>query len=208
SAEQAATAAKAQALQERNKAVAEKQRADTEAATAKAVNDFLQNDLLAKAGASAQSSPGTKPDPDLKVRTALDRAAAGITGKFDGQPLVEASIRQTIGSAYLDLGLYPRAQHEIERAVELRRVAGEEHNATLESQSSLSNILQLEGKYAQAEDLYSRVLATRRRLLGERHRDTLSSMNALASVFRQEGKHKEARSLLDTALEVQRGLLG
>jgi hypothetical protein len=36
--------------------------------TAKAVNDFLQNDLLAQASANIQARPDTKPDPDLKVR--------------------------------------------------------------------------------------------------------------------------------------------
>ena len=44
--------------------------------SAQAVNDFLQNDLLAQASAANQSGPSVKPDPDLKVRTALDRAAA------------------------------------------------------------------------------------------------------------------------------------
>jgi hypothetical protein len=46
----------------------------------------------------------SRPDPDLKVRTALDRAAARIAGKFEAQPLVEASIRHTIAGAYADLG--------------------------------------------------------------------------------------------------------
>ena len=81
----------------------ERDRANREAETAQAVNDFLQNDLLAQAGASAQARSSTKPDPDLKVRTALDRAAARIEGKFQAQPLVEASIRLTIGKTYKDL---------------------------------------------------------------------------------------------------------
>ena len=37
---------------------------------------------LAQASARAQSSPDIKPDPDLKVRTALDRAAARIGDSF------------------------------------------------------------------------------------------------------------------------------
>jgi hypothetical protein len=61
-------------------------RANREAAAAQAVNDFLQNDLLAKASAATQSGPSAKPDPDLKVRTALDRAAVRITGRFEKQP--------------------------------------------------------------------------------------------------------------------------
>jgi eukaryotic-like serine/threonine-protein kinase len=43
-------------------------------ASANAVSDFLQNDLLAQASAATQSGPATKPGPDLKVRTALDDA--------------------------------------------------------------------------------------------------------------------------------------
>ena len=49
-----------------------------EAATAKAVVEFLQNDLLAQASATNQARPDTKPDPNLTVRTALDRAAQTI----------------------------------------------------------------------------------------------------------------------------------
>jgi hypothetical protein len=71
-------------------------RGNREAAVAQAVNDFLQNDLLAQARASRQSGPGTKPDPDLKVRTALDRAAPRIAGRFGRQPEVEAAVRETI----------------------------------------------------------------------------------------------------------------
>ena len=71
--------------------------AKQQSAIAQAVDDFLQHDLLAQASADAQSGPKTKPDPDLKVRTALDRAADRIEGKFAKQPEVEAAIRNTIG---------------------------------------------------------------------------------------------------------------
>ena len=57
-------------------------RANREAAVAQAVSDFLQNDLLAQASIFTQWGPSAKTDPDLKVRTALDRAAARIAGRF------------------------------------------------------------------------------------------------------------------------------
>ena len=105
---------------------------------AQAVNDFLQNDLLAQASAANQSGPSAKPDPDLKVRTALDRAAARIAGKFDRQPEVEAAIRDTIGQTYMDLGLYPEARTQLERALDLhRRVLGAENPKTLKTMSRL-----------------------------------------------------------------------
>src|SRR5437868_312847 len=62
----------------RDHALAEKARANKEALTAKAVSDFLRNDLLSQASARSQATPDTKPDPDLTVRTVLDRAVGKI----------------------------------------------------------------------------------------------------------------------------------
>jgi hypothetical protein len=97
-------------------ALEQRDRADREAATARAVTDFLQKDLLGQASAENQAGPDQKPDPDLTVRTALDRAAAKIPSAFPNQPLVQASIRQTIGAAYTDLGLYQQGQPHLEIA--------------------------------------------------------------------------------------------
>src|SRR5579863_1037552 len=208
-AEKTASAAGAQAVEERNRALTEKQRADTEAATAKAVNDFLQNDLLAQASATAQAGPNSTPDPNLKVRTALDRAAARIAGKFDAQPLVEASLRQTIGATYLDLGLYVEAEREIERAVDLRRrVLGAENSDTLQSLNTLANTLLAQGKYPASEDLYARVLAVQQRVLGEDHRDTLATMSGLVRVYREETRYATAAPLAAKVLKLQRSKLG
>ena len=110
-------------------------RAQAETATAQAVVDFLQNDLLAQASANKQAGPKTKPDPDLKVRTALDRAAERIEGKFAKQPEVEAEIRQTIGQTYYDLGLYPEGRKQLEQALTLRRrVLGPDNPKTIHAQ--------------------------------------------------------------------------
>ncbi len=204
-----AVAAGAQAAQQRNKAVTEKQRADNESAIAKAVTDFLQNDLLAQASARTQARPDTKPDPDMKVRTALDRAAARIAGKFDARPAVEASIRQTIGETYRGLGLYPEAQRELERAVELRqRVLGEDHRDTLTSMNDLADLHRRQGKYAQAETVYTKVLEVERRVLGEEHPNTLATMNDLALLYTDQGKYVQAEQLRTKGLEVERRVKG
>ena len=176
---------------------------------AQAVNDFLQNDVLAQASANQQAGPSTKPDPDLKVRAALDRAAGRIEGKFSAQPQVEAAIRQTIGNTYKDLGLYPEAQGQVERAIELRRHAlGEEHPDTLGSMSSLTEILYMRGKYAQLETLSAKLLAVRRRVLGDQHSDTALTLNNLGVAYMMQGKYSQADALHTKALEVQRRVLG
>ena len=208
-AERTATAAEAQALQDRNKVLEEKRRADTEAAVAKAVNDFLQNDLLAQASPASQGRPDKAPDAELKVRTALDRAAARLPGRFTTQPLVEASIRQTIGEAYGDLGLWEEAQKQIQRAVTLRRqVLGERDPRTLQSMHWLAGEYRNHGKYVQAEALWREVLDAQRHLLGENHRDTLSSMNGLARAYMGQGKYEPARLLLERTVSGQRRALG
>ena len=216
SAEQAATQERDRALRsqhvatiERNRALAETQRADTESATAKAVNDFMLNDLLAQAGATAQSGPNVQPDPDLKVRTALDRAAARIPGKFDKQPLVEAAIWQTIGDAYSDLGLYSEAGRQTARAIELReRLLGHDAPDTLSSRNKLGELYIEEGKLNEAERLLNEVAEARSRVLGPDHPDTLNTMAALAWAYRDLSKYPEAERLASAAFERQLRLLG
>jgi len=181
--------AEAVAIQERN--------------TARAVSDFLRDDLLAEASARNQARPDIKPDPDLKMRTALDRAAARVKDKFRGQPLLEASIRQTIGTTYKDLGLFPEAQRQIERSVDLRsRALSETHPDTLESISGLAQVYRYQGKYAEAERLYSKAHEARARVLGPEHKDTIDSADGLAQVYLSRGRYKDAESLFAKDLEV------
>jgi tetratricopeptide (TPR) repeat protein len=204
-----AVSAEAQAVRERNQALTEKRRADDEAATARAVRDFLNMDLLGQANLNNQAGPNTKPDPDLTVRQAMERAAAGVARKFEHQPLVEAAIRQIIGNAYLDMGLYPQALEQMERTVEIRRHAlGDEHPDTLQSMNNLSVLYLDQGEAARAEPLLARLLEVRRRVLGEENPDTLTSMNNLAAAYRLEGKYTQAEPLLVKALAIKRRVLG
>ena len=184
-------------------------RAGRAEAEARAISDFLQNDLLAQAGASSQARPDTKPDPNLTVRTALERAASRVEGKFATQPAVEAAIRQTIGTTYFDLGLYPEAKRQLERALELRnRTLGEAHTDTLKTMASLTEIYGMEGKYVEAEALNTKTLQIQRRDLGEDHAETLLSMDNLGSIYRRQGKYSQAETLFTKTLAARRRLFG
>jgi tetratricopeptide (TPR) repeat protein len=209
-AEQVADGERLREQQERNRAVEEARRADTESAAAKAVSEFLQNDLLALAGPRTQVDPNTRFDPDLKVRSVLDRAAARIAGKFDSQPGVEASVRQTIGSAYADLGLLVEAERQMQRALDLRRrVLGVEHPDTLNSMFALGDLYISDGKYGPAEALLNETLEVRRRLRGDRDPDTVATVAELANLAtRVQGDYARAEAMLTRALEVLRGARG
>jgi serine/threonine protein kinase/Tfp pilus assembly protein PilF len=180
-------------------------RANKQAAIAQAVNSFLQNDVLGQASAFNQS----KPDPDLKVRTALDRAAQRIEGKFIDQAEVEASIRNTIGQAYMDLGVYPEAQAQVERALDIdRRVLGGKDPKTLATMSRLGALYKLQGKYTQADQLLSQTFEVQRRTLGPEHPDTLYTANQLANTYEREGRYPQAEALHSQILEIRRRSLG
>jgi eukaryotic-like serine/threonine-protein kinase len=184
-------------------------RANKEAATSRAISDFLQNDLLAQASTANQARPNNKPDPDLKVRTALDRAATRITGRFDKQPEVEAAIRDTIGQTYTDLGLYPEARTQLERALDLRRrVLGAKNPETLKTMDRIGYVAFLQGKYPEAESLLGSTLAVKRRTLGLEHPETLATLTTLATVTWAEGKYAEAEKLDTQILEIRRRVMG
>jgi tetratricopeptide (TPR) repeat protein len=185
------------------------QAARQEAATATAINNFLLNDLLAQAGAGAQATADVKPDPDLKVRTALDRAASRIGSRFETQPLVEASIHLTIGNAYRELGLFSEAERHHGRAVELRRHAlGDDHPETLSGRNNLGQLYWEQGKYAEAEQALSATATVRQRVLGDEHPDTLITMANLGLVLHEQGKYAEAEPILTRVLEVEKRLRG
>jgi eukaryotic-like serine/threonine-protein kinase len=175
-------------------------------ASAQAVNDFLQKDLLGQASAYHQS----KPDPNITVRTVLDQAAQRIQGKFEKQPEVEAAIRNTIGTTYTDLGLYTEAAKQLEAALDLRRrVLGPENPETLRSMNDLALVyLDEGGKFKQAEALANQALESRRRVLGPEHPDTLTSMSNLATIYYLEGKYPQAEALHHQTLEIRRRVLG
>lgn len=198
----AAVTARSRAEQMAGEAQSERRRADVEAASAKAVSEFLRNDLLSQATAHGQAAPGAKPDPDLKVRTALDRAAERLGGRFPDQPLVEADIRQTIADAYDKLGLFPEARRQYERALELRRKnLGEEHADTVLTEGALAGISWEQGKRAEAATLFRQVFEKQRRTLGEHHPETLKVMGSLAVVAVNDGQTAEAERLFSLVIE-------
>ncbi len=186
------------ANQQRDRAVSESRRADAEAETAKAINDFLQNNLLAQASAFGQTG---KPDPDMKVRTALDRAAADVQKSFAGRPKVEAAIERTIGLTYKRLSLYPEAQQHLGRSLELSRATfGREAPESLAAAETLGETLRSAGKYPEAEALLRDTVAAYERRHAPPNEDSLEAAVNLGTVYMAEGKYPAAEPILTVAV--------
>jgi non-specific serine/threonine protein kinase/serine/threonine-protein kinase len=168
-----------------------------QAAIAQAVNDFLQQDLLGQADVDNQATLGERPDPDIKVRTLLDRAAERIEGKFKDQPLVEAAIRRTIGETYLCIGLSDRAEPHLGRSVALaRRFLGDQHPDALGAMVSLAYLYGNQGRHSKAEPLLTAAVEGLQRARGEEHPDTLRARRYLAGLYADLGKVSQAEPLL------------
>ena len=164
--------------------------------TAATVSEFLQNDLLGQADLANQPGEGPGRDPDVTVRTLLDRAARTIEGRFPEEPLTEAAVRLTIGRAYRALGRYPEGQRQLERSVELYAAQlGADDPVTLGSKSSLAYLYGAQGNYDRAEPLSEEVVKGRTAQLGANHPETLTSKNNLAQVYRAQKKFHQAEPL-------------
>jgi serine/threonine protein kinase/tetratricopeptide (TPR) repeat protein len=210
-AERRAVTARQEAATQRDQARAEKRRANEQTDIAKAVNEFLNRDVLGQASPVKQllAEKREPPDRDLKVRDALDRAASRIGKRFEKQPLVEAAIHESIGEAYGDLGEYEKAEQHLETALRLRRqFLGEEDGQTLDAVDCLEEIYIQKADYAKAEALRQHELDRERKLHGEDARETLGEMFNLSYVYAKESATDKAEPLALKVLEVSRRALG
>jgi serine/threonine protein kinase/tetratricopeptide (TPR) repeat protein len=193
------------------RAAAEAAEARRQTAIAEAVNAFLNDDLLAAVAPSARRGQGK----DVTMRQVLDVAGERIEsasrtgGRFADEPLVEASIRKTLGRTYQELGEYTAAEPHLVRALELRRKAlGEAHPKTLQLTNQLAHLRWRQGRLKEAESLGLEAVQAARRALGGDHPDTLTYEMNLANYYRAQGRYTEAEPLYEHTVEAKRRTLG
>jgi serine/threonine protein kinase/tetratricopeptide (TPR) repeat protein len=202
-----ATIAERTVGEERDKAVAEKERGDEEAAISKAIIEF-QTDLLGQADVGQQPAGGFR-NKDVTVRELLDRASKRIEGKFQGQEGTESAIRSTLGKAYLALGDYSEAQKHLDRALAIhKRKHGDQHSETLACMNVLATVWWRRGEMDKAEALYQKVLAGFRAQFGEDDLMTLDVLNNLAMIDADKGRYDESQAKFQRLVAAMRDSLG
>lgn len=170
-----------------------------EARIAAAVNEFLNKDLLASV------SPENTPNPDVTMREVLDAAAQRIEKRFSDAPLVEASVRLTLGGTYSKLGRYEEAAPHLERALTLlREVESPDDEAMLTAVTALGELRYRLADYAAADKLFAESLEICQRAWGDADFRTASAMNSLAFLRLQQGKIAEAQPLMERSIELGR----
>jgi non-specific serine/threonine protein kinase/serine/threonine-protein kinase len=171
--------------QARQRSIAERQ-----AAIAAAVGKF-QADMLASA------------DPDRMLGdkvTVLQAVTAAVkeldAGALKDQPLVEASVRETIGNTLRALGRFNEAEPNLRAAVDARRAARPaDDRATAEATCDLAVVLLDQAKYDEAEKLFRESLELSSRTWPPGHTRVLRIRVALANVLRKQGKLTEAEAV-------------
>ena len=144
----------------------------------------------------------------LLDRTVLAPAVQTIESQFASQPLVDASLRATLGAVYHTLGRSEEALALHQRAYLLRKESlGEEHPATLASRLGIGKALGELQKLAEGEKTIRATLEAYQRVLGEAHLETLATKDALALQLYYQGKYEEcdavSRDVLDRRRRVQ-----
>ena len=155
------------------------------------------------------SDPGEARGNSVTAREILDKASKEIETGLARDPELQAQLMHLMGTVYDKLGLYPRAESLLRRAVDIRlQVLGAQNPDSLRSADQLAWVLLQQGRYAEAEKLVRETVETQSRVLGPEKQATLDSMTTLASVYRLEGPLAESEKLNRKTLEIEQRVLG
>lgn len=144
------------------------------AAVADAVNRFFNQDVL---GAASPYAANGKGEPT--IREALDRAVVHIDERLRDQPIVEATVRMTIGQVYGEAMQIPQAIEQERRALALfQRHLGPEDARTQQARYRLASDLTDDSRFTEAKALIDDTDALRRKLELDDVETTLMSRRA------------------------------
>jgi serine/threonine protein kinase/Tfp pilus assembly protein PilF len=201
--------AREQANKQRANAEKQQAKASEEAAMAKAVNDFLIHDLLRQAASEAQAEANFRPDPNLTVRQALERAADRIGDRFRNQPLQEAAVRLAIGHSLIAVGEPSRAAAHLEKTVELARAKlGASHVNTRTAMNYLGVAYSDSGEVNKALAIFEERLQLQTATAGADDKETLGARMNLAAIYERTGRIEKALMLYKETLQLMKANLG
>lgn len=171
--------------------------ADEQVAIARAVNEFLNVDLLR----SVDPEIGGR---DLTMLEALDNAAASIGDRFRDRPRIEAAIRLTLGETYLALGAHgPADEHLLRAAALYDREVGPDHPKSIEAAEQIGTLRTAQARYAEALEIHTETLARARRVLGEGDQLVVALLNQLGVTAKEMAEYDRAEAFFDEALAAQ-----
>jgi eukaryotic-like serine/threonine-protein kinase len=200
--------AKEAETQARTRAEAAEKKTAEEAAVAQSVNQFLQHDLLEMADARWQVAATLTPDPDVKLRTLLDRAAHKLDERFANQPQVRWELKKTLAHVYYGLGRYDDSRRHWESVRNhYEQTEGPEHPSTIESMLHLAQSY-FPGPNAERLALAELTLERCQKVLGPEHELTQWALNDLSVYYAWHRHYDRALELANQSLQLARRIHG
>jgi serine/threonine-protein kinase len=150
------------------------------------------------------SDPSEALGNTITAREILDRAVETLPRDLQHQPEIRASMLDTMGRVYRNLGLYEKSRSLLEQALETRRdLAGHDDLDIAETLYQLGRLDLVELDYASADERLVEAAAIRERLLGPEHPDYARALYARGEVHAQSSELQDERALLERALAIQ-----
>ncbi|KAH8586272.1 hypothetical protein B0O99DRAFT_602621 [Bisporella sp. PMI_857] len=88
-----------------------------------------------------------------------------------------------------------------------KRIRGEAHSQTLVGGRSFATILQDDGQYTRAEDVYAELSGTATRHLGANHPEAINILRHIGTLRENRGLHRESEEIHQEVLRKQRNVL-
>jgi tetratricopeptide (TPR) repeat protein len=192
------------ALVQRARAERQTARAEMEAESLRQTTDFLV-DLF------RISDPGEARGNVVTAREMLDKGAARIDTELAGQPAIQATLLDTVGTVYMGLGLYRQSKSLLDRAVATRRALARTEPVSLSvSLNHFGDLLTLQAQFDAAEKSYrdALALATSQPENRQVKAALARSLQGLGDVLARQGHYPEAEQSLRAALLRQHQLFG
>jgi len=206
-----AEAQEAEAKKQAEEARKQEAEAKKQAAIAEAVAKF-QTDMLAAVDPSQLPVDPVTKEPLKDAVTVLQAMTAAVKvldgGNLEDQPLVEANVRNTIGTTLRSLARYADAEPNLRKSLELRRaVLPAGHPDIALSLNHLAQLLLDENRLAEAEPLIRETLEIDRASLPAGHPGIAQGLNHLAGLLQARNNLAEAEPLYREALQIKRAAL-
>jgi Serine/threonine protein kinase len=143
------------------------------------------------------------PSDSIRVVTLVDRGTQEAQS-LTHEPATQAAIYETLGSIYMKLGKYPRADSLLRASLDERRLLFGPNNADVaQSLVALGQLREAQAEYDSAESLIGSGLKMMKKILPPGHPAVAKATVALGQTLEDKGDYGRAVRVLDTAVMLQ-----
>jgi serine/threonine protein kinase/TolA-binding protein len=164
--------------------------------TAEEVSTFLEEIFRAP-------DPGNARGLDITAKEILSMGAKNIKEQLGDRPAIQATLMETMGRVYFNLGEYKPSIEMLEESLILRRQSlGDDHPAVAASKNALAASLIRTADYERAGSLLEEALELNLREHGKSSTEAASTMFNLADLLQATGKLDEAQRFARASIDI------